>query len=232
MEVVTNGVPALMHNGLNFLDGLAPFVVKSQTQFEIADDGYGGFEKGISSKSDSPVVFDADVRIHSNNNNPKYTLALVSAGRSYMQFNGRVRRENSSQEFLLRPMGDIRFGGETVCSNVMFSATPGAQRYTAVTCCNIQQRMDPVAEIHVGASARFVHNLGSRCSSFVRMARRVFLSKITLGFKNAELYDTIFYFSAQKLAEKLRSKLGGGAQEIFFGKDFAHMANPPSMPMH
>ncbi len=132
-EVVTNGVAALMHNGLNFLDGLAPFVVKSQTQFEIADDGYGGFEKGISSKSDSPVVFDANVRIHSNNNNPKYTLALVSAGRSYMQFKGKVRRENSSQEFLLRPMGDIRFGGETVCSNVMFSATTGAQRYTAVT---------------------------------------------------------------------------------------------------
>jgi hypothetical protein len=132
-EVVTNGVAALMHNGINFLDGLAPFVLKSKTVFEIANNKYGGFQSGISSKSDSPVIIDANVRIHSNLNNPKHTLALVSTGRSYMQFKGKVRRENSSQEFLLRPMGDIRFGGETVCSNVMFSATTGAQRYTAVT---------------------------------------------------------------------------------------------------
>jgi hypothetical protein len=133
-EVVTNGVAALMHNGLNFLDGLAPFVLKSKTVFEVADDGYGAFQRGISSKSDSPVIIDANVRIHSNLNNPKYTLALVSTGRSYMQINGNVRRETENgQEFLLRPMGDIRFGGKVVCSNVMFSATTGTQRYSAVT---------------------------------------------------------------------------------------------------
>ena len=134
-EVVTNGVAALMHNGLNFLDGLAPFVLKSKkTVFEVADDGYGAFQCGISSKSDSPVIIDANVRIHSNLGNPKYTLALVSTGRSYMQINGYVKRETvNGQEFLLRPMGDIRFGGEVVCSNVMFSATTGNQRYSAVT---------------------------------------------------------------------------------------------------
>jgi hypothetical protein len=133
-EVVTNGVAALMHNGINFLDGLAPFVLESKTVFEIENNKYGGFQSGISSKSDSPVIIDANVRIHSNLNNPKHTLALVSTGRSYMQINGNVKRETENgQEFLLRPMGDIRFGGETVCSNVMFSATTGAQRYTAVT---------------------------------------------------------------------------------------------------
>jgi hypothetical protein len=51
-----------------------------------------------------------------------------------MQINGNVRRETENgQEFLLRPMGDIRFGGKVICSNVMFSATTGTQRYSAVT---------------------------------------------------------------------------------------------------
>lgn len=136
-EIITNISGTIMHNGLHFVDGLSPFVLKSNANpFELSSKEYGKFSAGISSMADCPVTIDGDVIIHSNNNNPCYTLALVSLGRSYIHLKRKISRVSNNMEFLIRPMGDIRFEGEVLCSNVMFSATSDDRRYSAVTVLN------------------------------------------------------------------------------------------------